>query len=46
MDWILVYSCDSYKVYKDKEGKRIKYVYKDGKEVIKPYDWSNDDICQ
>ena len=43
MEWVLVYENQSYKIYKDKEGKLIKFVYLDGREVIKEYDWTQDD---
>lgn len=46
MEWILVYKGQTYNVYRDKEGKLIKFVYPDGSEEISNFDWTHDDISQ
>ena len=46
MEWILVYEGVDFKIYKDKKGEYIKYVYRNGKVEIKPFDWSNDDLAR
>lgn len=45
MDWILVYECKFYQVFKNTNGDKKRIIYKDGYEVITSYDWSSDDLA-